>query len=132
MVKKLSANAGDVKTLRFDPLGWEVPLEKGMTTHSHIFVWIIPGTEEPGRLLSTVSQRVVHDLSDLALMHTVRTLVGSSPWGSQRVEHDQAHEHSDVSVQLCINHSSWIAPLDMLIQNLCVFNTGNELSITPI
>ena len=96
MVKKLLANAGDVKRLRFDPLGWEDPLEKGMATHSHILVWIIPGTEEPGRLLSTVSQRVGRDLSDLALRDTVRTLVGSSPWGSQRVEHDQARIHSDV------------------------------------
>ena len=27
----------------FDPsLGWEDPLEKGMTTHSNIFAWRIP------------------------------------------------------------------------------------------
>ena len=33
-------------------LGQEFPLEKGMTTHSSILAWIIPWTEEPGRLQS--------------------------------------------------------------------------------
>ena len=33
-------------------LDWEDPLEKGMATHSSILVWIIPWTEEPGRLQS--------------------------------------------------------------------------------
>ena len=28
-------------------LGWEDPLEKGMTTHSSILAWRIPRTEEP-------------------------------------------------------------------------------------
>ena len=31
-------------------LGWEDPLEKGMTTHSSILAWRIPWMEEPGRL----------------------------------------------------------------------------------
>ena len=31
-------------------LGWEDPLEKEMATHSSILAWIIPWTEEPGRL----------------------------------------------------------------------------------
>ena len=31
-------------------LGQEDPLEKGMATHSSILAWIIPWTEEPGRL----------------------------------------------------------------------------------
>ena len=42
-------------------LGWEDTLEKGMVTHSRIFAWRIPWTEEPGRLQSTGSQRVGHD-----------------------------------------------------------------------
>ena len=41
-------------------LGWEDPLEKGMTIYS-ILVWRIPWTEKPGRLQSTESQRVGHD-----------------------------------------------------------------------
>ena len=31
-------------------LGWEDPLEEAMATHSSIFVWEIPWTEEPYRL----------------------------------------------------------------------------------
>ena len=31
-------------------LGWEDPLEKGMTTHSSILACRIPWTEEPGGL----------------------------------------------------------------------------------
>ena len=42
-------------------LGWEVPLEKEMATHSSILAWKIPWTEEPGGLQSTGSQRVGHE-----------------------------------------------------------------------
>ena len=38
-------------------LGQEVPLEKRMATHSSIFAWRIPRTEEPGGLLSMGLQR---------------------------------------------------------------------------
>ena len=31
---------------------WEDPLEKGMTTHSSIFAWRVPWTEEPNGLQS--------------------------------------------------------------------------------
>ena len=40
----------------------EDPLEKEMATHSSILAWRIPWTEEPGRLQSTGSQRVEHNL----------------------------------------------------------------------
>ena len=40
-------------------LGWEDPLEKGMSTHSSIFAWRIPWTEKPGESMG--SQRVGHD-----------------------------------------------------------------------
>ena len=42
-------------------LGWEDPLEKEMAIHSSTIAWKIPWTEEPGRLQSMGSQRVVHD-----------------------------------------------------------------------
>ena len=42
-------------------LGWEDPLEKGITTHSSILAWRIPWAEEPGGLKSMGSQRVGHD-----------------------------------------------------------------------
>ena len=36
-------------------------LEKEMATHSSVFAWRIPGTAEPGGLLSMGSHRVGHD-----------------------------------------------------------------------
>ena len=47
-------------------LGWEDPLEEGMTTHSSILAWRIPMEEEPGGLQSTRWQKVGHNraLSD--------------------------------------------------------------------
>ena len=36
-------------------------LEKEMATHSSVLAWRIPGTGEPGGLLSTGSHRVRHD-----------------------------------------------------------------------
>ena len=42
-------------------LGQKDPLEEGMATHSSILAWRIPGTREPGGLLSMGSHRVGHD-----------------------------------------------------------------------
>ena len=36
-------------------------LEKEMATHSSVLAWRIPGTEEPGGLLSTQLHRVGHN-----------------------------------------------------------------------
>ena len=45
MVKNLPAMQGTwVRSL-----GWEDPLERGMSTHSSSHAWRIPWTEEPGR-----------------------------------------------------------------------------------
>ena len=41
-------------------------MEKEMATHSSVLGWRIPGTAEPGGLLSMGSHRVGHDWSDLA------------------------------------------------------------------
>ena len=41
-------------------------LKKEMATHSSVVAWRIPGTGEPGGLLSMGSHRVGHNSSDLA------------------------------------------------------------------
>ena len=51
----------EMQETRIQALGWEDPLEKKMATHSSIFAWEIPWTEEPGRLQSMGLQRVEHD-----------------------------------------------------------------------
>ena len=44
-------------------MGQQDPLEKEMATNSRILPWKIPWTEEPGKLQSTGSQRVGHNLA---------------------------------------------------------------------
>ena len=51
---------------RVQSLSWEDPLEEGMATHSSVLAWRISWTEEPGGLRSIGSQRVGHNLSNLA------------------------------------------------------------------
>ena len=53
MVKNLPA----VQETLVQSLGWEDPLEVGMTTQFSILAWRIPWTEEPGELQSIKSQR---------------------------------------------------------------------------
>ena len=57
MVKNLPA----MQETQVQYLGREDPLEKRMATHSNILAWIIPWTEEPGRLQYMGLQRVGHD-----------------------------------------------------------------------
>ena len=68
-VKNLPANAGEIR----DPgsiSGSGRSLEEGMVTHSIILAWRVPWTEEPGGLQSIGLQRLRHDWSNLAQMHT--------------------------------------------------------------
>ena len=55
--KESAYNAGDTGSI----LGWEYPLEEGMTTHSSILAQRIPWTEESGKLQSMGSRRAGHD-----------------------------------------------------------------------
>ena len=58
LLKLMMPNTIQVKNLttaqeiRVQFLGQEEPLKKDMTTHSIVFAWRIPWTEEPGRLQS--------------------------------------------------------------------------------
>ena len=77
-------------------------LEKEMATHSSVLAWRIPGTVEPGGLLSMGSHRVGHNWSDLAAAMAPHSsiLAWKTPWmeepgrlqsmGSQKVRHDWA------------------------------------------
>ena len=57
MIKNLPA----MQEIGVQYLGWEDPLENGMTTHSRILAWRISCTEEPGEPESTGSRRVRHE-----------------------------------------------------------------------
>ena len=56
MVKNLPASAG------VQSLGQKDPLEEEMATHSCIFAWKIPWTEEPGRYSLWGHKRVGYNL----------------------------------------------------------------------
>ena len=55
MVKSMPA----MQETQVQSMGWEDPLEKGLTTHSSILAWRIPRTKESGATMG--SQRVRHN-----------------------------------------------------------------------
>ena len=54
-------NSPAMQETRVQSLDQEDPLEEGMTIHSSILAWRIPGMGEPGGLPSMGSHRVGHD-----------------------------------------------------------------------
>jgi len=60
-VAQMVKNLPVMQETRVRSLGWEVPLEKGMPTHSGTLAWKIPWMEERGRLQSMGLLRVRHD-----------------------------------------------------------------------
>ena len=74
LVKNPPANAKDTE-MQVRSLGWEDHLEEGVATHSSIFAWRIPWTEEPGSLQYVGLQRVGHDWVDLALTHACYSII---------------------------------------------------------
>ena len=60
MVKNPPASVGNVRDVG-SILALEDPLEEGVATQSSIPAWRIPWTEEPGRLQSIGSQRLIHN-----------------------------------------------------------------------
>ena len=58
VVAQIVKNLPSMPETQCQSLVWADPQEKGMATHSSIFVWRIPGTEEPSDLQSMWTQRV--------------------------------------------------------------------------
>ena len=65
-------------------LGWEDPLEKGMTTHSSILAWRIPWTEELG---------------------------GYSPWGCKELDTTERLTHTRMCVYIYMYMSVLLSQL---------------------
>ena len=74
MVKSLPA----VRETRVRSLGWKIPLEKEMATHSSILAWKIPWMEKPGGLQSMGSLRVGH--SRVTSLSLSSILTWRIPW----------------------------------------------------
>ena len=58
-------------------LGWEVPLEKELATHSSILAWRIPWTEEPGRPWSLKELGTSEQLDEMMACPTDGTITPS-------------------------------------------------------
>ena len=54
----------ELQEMQVQSLGQEDPLEEGMATHSSVFAWRIPWTEEPGGLQFMGLQRCQIQLND--------------------------------------------------------------------
>ena len=65
----------------FHPLVLEDPLEKEIKTHSIIFAWRIPWTEEPGGQQPLGLQRGGHDSMTLGSLSTDKYLDPEISWG---------------------------------------------------
>ena len=75
LVAQMVKNLPEMQEIQVWSLCWEDPLEKEMATHSSIFAWRIPWTEEPSRLQSMGSQRVRHSwVSDTTTEYHVMLL----------------------------------------------------------
>ena len=61
LVAQKVKNVPEMQETQVQSIGWTDSLEKEMATHSSIFTWEIPWTEEPGRLQSMASQRAGHN-----------------------------------------------------------------------
>ena len=99
-------------------------LEKEMATHSSVLAWRIPGTGEPGGLLSMGSLRVGHNWSDLAA--AAESLKGSllrgfhcgltwsisiirSLWEMQALKRHPRHPEPAFSQLTCMHIRVWEA-----------------------
>ena len=111
-------------------------LEKEMATHSSVLAWRIPGTGEPGGLLSLGSHRVRHNWSDLVAADNCiswvsrLTLLDLWMWswnGTLLYVGDLVCKYSDLEIIFAITLSSWT----MLISPpMCSHSTFYFLIIT--
>ena len=97
-------------------------LEKEMATHSSILAWRIPGTEEPGGLLSMGSHRVGHYWSDLAAAAAATALnqlmIQERSVSLLRPKCIKAHLQWKISINYC--HVIWTINTEQTRVNGCL------------
>ena len=75
-------------------------LEKEMATHSSVLAWRIPGTGEPGGLLSMGSHRVGHDWSNLAEAAGITVIYRQASLIGLRIKYNNAFRTMDKMYEL--------------------------------
>ena len=91
-------------------------LEKEMATHSSVLAWRIPGTGEPGGLLSMGSDRVGHNWSDSA----AASEFGAGLWRRQNWEQTESEWDEQLSTFITADHQYQMPELNMK-QNLNIW-----------
>ena len=77
-----------------------------MASHSYILAWRLPGTGEPGGLLSVGSHKVRHDRSDLAAaaINTESTVCNcSSPDASSKQYHSISFDENQSLISISVS-----------------------------
>ena len=77
-------------------------LEKAMATHSSVFAWRIPGTGEPGGLLSLGLHRVGHNWSDLAAAGIMKGIVVIPNLRLSPLNHHSSQKGCINKIQICL------------------------------
>ena len=90
----------ELQQTKVGSLGWEDPLEEGMTTHASILAWRIPWTKEPGRLQSRGLEKVRHKWGDWALMQS------RLKDGSKRFENIETCYFRNISTSLVVKSAT--------------------------
>ena len=106
LVAQMVRNPSALQETQVGSLGWEDPLEKGMTTHSSILARRIPWKEEPGGLQSMGSQSV--DSAEPLTRSLPHCLLAgcrdaSGNWGSRGWQSHKAEEAR-------MPEAAWIPP----------------------
>ena len=86
LVAQTVKNLPAVRKTWVQSLGWEDPLEKGMTTHSSILAWRMPWTEEPGDLWFIALHRIGQHWSNLVHMPAHIHINPKYQWGEGKIE----------------------------------------------
>ena len=109
--KEPACNAGDPDSMHGSWNG--NPLEKEIATHSSVLAWSIPGTGEPGGLLSMGSHRVRHDWSNLA--------------AAAAATHNKKYAFVSVNIKLVYLSSGWRANCHRLWNMTAINHKGSVL-----
>ena len=104
MVKHLPA----MKEIWVRSPGREDPVEKEMATHFSIPAWKMPWTEEPFRLQSMGSQRVIHDWATSLTYKTNKnsiSLTGWLQWWNERIIVTLSNDKASINLSSFLHFS---------------------------
>ena len=104
-------------------------LEKEMATHSSVLAWRIPGTAEPGGLLSMGSHRVGHDWNNLAADGKESVCnagdLGSIPGSGRSPEEGQGNPLQYSCLENSMDRGAWWATIHGVTKSWTWLSTRN-------